>query len=117
MIQKKRWKRDSKSRERQRENAAAKAAKAKGKEAFDYLWDRAQQRFDVHVVSDNGARIRCDYPVARLFVTGKKRSIAWTVETLTKHLSTRIEELNGEYAEKWKLEIKPKEIRRRALSA
>jgi hypothetical protein len=117
MIPKKKWKRSSTSRERQRLYAAKKAAKLKGQEAFEYIWDYKQERFDVFVISDNGTKIRCHYPIARLFVNSTKRLIGWTKETLEKHLTARVDELNGAYADHWHLEIKPKKLRRKPIGA
>lgn len=113
----KKWIKKTSSRESQRRYQAKKAKAAYGDDAFEYIWDRKQERFDAFVVSDQGSRIRCHYPVARLFVNGQKRLIGWTVEELERYLLHNVEELNSQFAEHWHVELAPKALRRKGIGA
>ena len=111
---KKPWRKNPRSREYQRELDAALAERKLGDKVFKYFWNPKQQRFDVYVVSDTGIRIKCDYPVARLY-SGAKKMIPWTVESLEKHLNPHIAACREQHGGEWKLEILHKALRRKPL--
>ncbi|MCP4996160.1 MAG: hypothetical protein GY934_20625 [Gammaproteobacteria bacterium] len=84
---------------------------AKGEKDFQYFWDPQRELLLAFAVAElSGSRIRINYPVARLYVDGKKRMIMWTESTLRKALRGKLQEIRDLYGGPWSIRIEQSEV-------